>query len=294
MSESLNDLEMIGEAAELSRVEALFDVQRYAEAENLIRKQLAEFPEDAYWLYTLARAQLAQDKNEAADDSLVVCLRSDPQFSWGYFLLSIVSHRDHLFSRELECAKQAALLEPEEPAFLQRLAEAHLQNGEIKKAKLVLEQLIKLEPDTIESFRLLGDIELELFNFDKAEAAYRQALKFEPENLSLLNDLARSVLSQKGKTRESIEIFYNMIQLEPTDKTIAKNLYIAIKEWTDKGSVKGQTKKSLAELPEPLQHFYNDYKGRLSVFESMSKMGWIVIWLGAIGLATYLFSLMDK
>ncbi len=282
------------EDVHFARINALFDVNRYQEAEKLIREQLSNEPEDAYWLFQLARAQIGQDNLTAAEETLFNSLSCDPEYAWSYYLLSTVSHQLHNFTQELKCAKKAAEMNPEEASFLQRLAEAHIQNGEVKSARLTLEQVVKLEPDSEESFRLLGDIEFELNNFPAAEEAYRQALKFNPEDISLLNDLARSLMSQKKKLRESIDVLYNIVQLDPTNRIISKNLYVAIREWIDKNSFKGKGKKALDELPENLQYFFKDYKERSSIFEAWGKFAWSFVWIGALIGVTYLFSLVDK
>jgi len=272
-----------------ARVDALFDVNRYQEAEKLIREQLSIEPEDAYWLYYLARVQLVQDKPKDAENSLFNSLRCDPSYSWGYFLLSCVSHELRNFVQELKCAKKCVELDPEEPAFLQRLAEAHIQNGEVKHSRLVLQQLLKIDPDSETTFQMLGDIEFELGNFLAAEEAYRGALKFDPENIEILNDLARCLMSQKKKLREAIDVLYNLVQLVPANKTISKNLYLAIRDWVDKNSFKGKGKKSFVELPESLQYFYNDYKGRTSIFEAWGNFTWVFVWIAALAVMTFFF-----
>lgn len=274
------------------RVDALLDMNRPEEAEKLIRQELSEFPEDAYWLGTLARAQLAQNKFNDAQELLFSALSADPDFAWNYFLLSIVSRNLRNFGQELKTAQKAAELTPEEPLFLQRLAEAQLQKGEIKNARETLNQVTKLEPDSIEAFELFGDIEFQLENYAAAEKAYRQALKFDPEKISLLNDLARSLLGQKKKRGEAIDVLFNIVQLDPTDKAITDNLYIAIQEWVDANSFRGKGKKALKELPEPLQYFFNDYKKRSSIFKAWGTFTWTFAWIGTLAAATYLISLV--
>jgi len=257
-----------------AKIEALFDVNRVLDAERQIREQLAFEPEDSYWLFMLSRAQIAQEQLIEAEDSLFSSLQSNPEYDWAYYLLSTVCHQLQKFVQELDYAKQAAKLDPEEPMFIKRLAEAHLQNGEIANARNTLAQLVKLEPDSIDTFSLLGDLEFELNNFPEAERAYRDALKFEPEDISLLNDLARSMMAQKGKLRESIDVFFNVIQLDPTNVLIAENLHVAIREW--------------------INNFYLDFKSRSNIFKSWGRFGWSIVWAIALIGATYLFSLLEK
>jgi len=291
----VSELEFVSEVSnsEQTRIDALFDIKRFQHAEELIRKQLSLEPEDAFWLYYLARAQFAQDNSQGAADSLVSSLHSDSDYSWSYYLLSFVNHNLLNFSQELECAKKCAELEPEETIFLQRLAEAQIQSGEIKNAKTTLQQVLKLEPDSEEAFQLLGDIEFELGNFLAAETAYRQALKFSPEDVQILNDLARSLISQKNKYREGIDVFYNIVQLDPLNEVITQNLHLAIREWLDNKSFKGKRKEALKSLPEPLQYFYKDYKSRASIFEAWGSIAWATFWIVVLAALTLVFSTIN-
>ena len=77
-------------------------------------------------------------------------------------------------------------------------------------------------------------------------------------------------------------------------KTISKNLHVVIREWISKNSFKGKSKKALEELPETLQYFYNDYKGRSSVFDAWGNYSWTLLWIGVLGMVTYLFSLVER
>ncbi|MDE1462193.1 tetratricopeptide repeat protein [Spartinivicinus poritis] len=276
------------------RIDALFDIGKYDEAEKQIRQQLTQDPEDAYWLLNLGRVLMCQENYQAAEEALLKSLGFNPDFGGAYYLLSFTSHCLSKFTLELDYAKKAAEIDPEDPDFLQRLAKAHLQNGEIKQAHTILQQVIKLEPDSEEAFRLLGDIELEQEKYAAAEHAYREALKYDPEDISLLNGFARSLIAQKRKLRDAIDVLYNIVQLDPTNKVITQNLYFAIREWIDKNTIKGKRKSALTDLPEPLQLFYKDYKQRSSIFEAWGKYSWGLAWFGALALMTYLFSLIEK
>lgn len=276
----------------LQKVELLFDLKRYPEAEQAIRQHLIDDPEDVFLLYSLARAEYLQDKFKEAETSLFNCLVNDPNYGWGYYLLSHVNHQLLNFDHELKHALKSVELEPDEPVFLERLSQAYLQSGEVHRAKIILEEVIKIEPDASRHYEMLGDISFQLGDYSSAENAYRDALKFDPEDTALLNDLARSLLEQRGKTREAIDVFYNIIQLEPTNSLAAKNLFISINTWLDNNSFKGRWIKAKKELPESLQYFYDDYKKRTSIFEAWGKFVWTFIWIVVLGGLTWFFSLI--
>ena len=268
-----------------SRLDALLDLKRYQEAEQLVRQQLATAPDDAWLLCQLARTQYAQEQYVEAETTLHAAISQAPDAAVNYYLLSLVSHQRRHFTQELDYARKAVELEPEQVDYLEGLVYAYLQNGQAQQAREVQQQVVKLAPDSESAFALLGRIEWDLNNYADAEAAYQKALAFNPEDISLLAGYAGSLSGQKKKLRQAIDVYYNIIQLDPTNADAAKALYQAIQAWVDNNSFKGQGGKALAELPESLQHFYRDYQKRSSIFVAWGRFTWIIVWLGAfIGL----------
>ena len=276
----------------IDKIETLLNINRYEEAEAHCYQALAEEPEDVYIHCLLARTQLYLNKPKDSELTLKQAIQCDPDYPWTYYLLSKVNHELLKFTLELSYAEKAAQLDPEEVTFLIRLTEAQLQNGDIKQAKATIQQVIKLDPDSVVGLWLLGDVELQLANYSSSEKYYREALKFDPENIGLLSDLATSLSAQKNKLRESIDILFNIVQLDPTNKSISKNLYSVIQDWLDKNSFKGKGKQALSDLPEPLQYFYQDYKSRSSIFEAYGRFGWTFIWIGLFAAMFAVFSLL--
>ena len=271
-----------GENPSIARTYALFDIQRFADAEKIIRQELAAEPEDALWLYLLARAQLGQEQWEHAEQSLLQSLSIDPDEGWCYFLLSLIEHHFKNFSKELEYAQQACKIDAEEVSFLQRLAEAHLQNGEIQTARATLQQIIKINPNSQETFELLGQIAYQLDDIDEAEAAYRQALTFDPNDLGNLKNLAYTLMASDKNNREVIDLLFNILQMDPSNHTIADELHAVIRNWIGKNSLKGVNKQRLKELPDELQYFYQDYNEREASSTTWGFYTWILIWIAAI------------
>ena len=277
-----------------SRIEALLDLSRYEEAERLSREALASEPEDAYLLFLLARAQLEQSAYDACEETLHACLAADPEFAWAYYLLSLIHHYEKRFNSEIQCAEKAVSMQPHESSFIKRLAEAYLTSGEVKRAKEALQQLLKAEPDSKEAHQLMGDIEFRLTNYESAEESYRQALTFDPENIELLNDLARSLYGQKGKHQQALDMWFNMVQLDPTNEVLVENLIAVVKDWQDQRSTSGNGRNKLSDLPEALQYFYDDHQKRQSFVQKWGHIFWPVVWIAVLGAVSFLFSLAEK
>ncbi|TQV76448.1 tetratricopeptide repeat protein [Aliikangiella marina] len=277
-----------------SRIEALIDISRYEDAEKLSREALASEPEDAYLLFLLARAQFGQSAYDQCEATLHACLAADPEFSWAYYLLSLLHHIEKRFNSEIQCAEKAASMAPQEPTFIQRLAEAYLTSGEVKQAKAVLQQLLEIEPDSKAAHQLMGDIDFRLTNYAAAETHYRQALTFDPENIELLNDLARSLYGQKGKHQEALDMWFNMVQLDPTNPVLTDNLISSIKDWQGEKSASGKGKNQLSDLPQALQYFYEDHQKRQSFMQKWGYIVWPVIWIVVLAGVSFLFSLAEK
>lgn len=275
-----------------ARIEAYFDVGKYAEAEKRIRLCLAQEPDNAHHLANLGRALMCQDKFSDAEKALRNSLGVAPDFAWALFLLSMAYHELHNFEAELVFAKKAAANDPEDVDYLQRLADAHMQNGQTGQARTVLQQVVKLTPDAVDPYSLLGDLELHLENYAAAEKAYRNALKYEPESSMLLQNLAVSLLNQRKKRRDGIEVLYNVIQLDPGNSGAVENLFLGLKMWLDQHTLTARRKAEFDKLPAPLQHFYQDYKDRNSIFETWGTYTWVAVWVAVLGVVTFLIDLV--
>ena len=269
--------ELLAESqGEFSRAEHLLQLKRYEDAIPVIGSELAKDPQSYMAHYQMARAFLGLEDYNAASHHCEIMISEYPDAALGYFIKSCVEHEKHNFVDELRLSEQAANLEPEDIDILRRLTHAQMQNGLLKKAKETVEQLVLLAPDDMETHELMGDICFELKDYFQAKKHYEAALEFDPENAALVNDLARCYIGLKQR-KEAIDTMYNALRMMPDSELLRSNLFRTIQSFLDREKLKG--KAALKSLPDELQYFYSDFKGRTSFFQRHGSVFWGAMWI---------------
>lgn len=274
----------------LLQIENLLDVKRYEEATRRCLERLIANPESVELLSALARSFIYANNLHDADLTSVKLISIAPLFAHGYYLRSVILHRQKFFDAELRMAKKAVQLEPEEPLYLYRLAEAQLQSGLISCAKISADLAVKLEPNGKDTLSLLGDIELALKKYACAEQHYRAALQQSPEDISLLNQLAVSLWSQK-RQKEALDIFFNALKKDAANPDLQDNTFKLIQQYLDKNTLVGRRKKAFLELPVPMQIFYKDHRQRRCLFDRHSNFTIALFWLVILAVLAWVIGL---
>ena len=260
-----------------AQVESLLEVKRFDDAIKEALKGLASFPDSFYLHSLLLRAHLDNSHFQEAGRVAEALIRQAPDQAYAYFLGSIAMHHCKRFTSELQMAETSCSLEPENPTYLYRLAEAQLQNGLIKKARATCEQVVKLQPDDAESHELTGRIDLELDQYPSAERHFRAALAIEPDDIGTLNNLAIALSAQK-KYRDAIDILFTALKNQPDNTNLQHNCFEFIKIYLDNNTLSGKRDNALNQLPTPIKMFYLDYKKRVHPLRKYSHYTMYLFW----------------
>lgn len=101
--------------------------------------------------------------------------------------------------------QQAVTLAPDDLAFLNRLAESHFANSDLRGAIATYEKIVDADPTYEQSLVRLGSLYGMVQEWDKAEAALRRALLQSPKDRRVITNLA-SVLVVQKKLAEAISL----------------------------------------------------------------------------------------
>jgi tetratricopeptide (TPR) repeat protein len=96
-------------------------------------------------------------------------------------------------SRAIEVGGKASA----DTAALTNLGNAYLQQGNVDRAKEVLEQALALNPELPDAANLLGLVSLAKQDQEKAEAAFRRAIAIQPEMAEAHNNLGNLLAARK-------------------------------------------------------------------------------------------------
>jgi len=261
---------------EYGRAEHLLNLNRYEDAIPIIGAELAKDPQNYMVHYQMTRAFLGLGDLVGATHHSEIMISEHPDLALGYYIKSYIEHEKHNFVEELKMAEQAANIEPEDTDILRRLVQAQMQNGLLKRARETVEQLVLLAPDDMETQELMGDICLELKDYFQAKKHYEAALEFNPEDAGLLNDLARCFIGLKQR-KDAIDAMHNALRMTPDSDILRSNLFRTIQSFLDREKLKG--KAAFRSLPDELQFFYSDFKGRTNVFQRHGAVFWGVMWI---------------
>jgi tetratricopeptide (TPR) repeat protein len=279
-----------GANPDAEQAEVLIGLKRYKEALNVCSRAIASDPEDASNYATLTRIHLLLNQNQEALKAARSVISLEPEWSYGYYLISICLHNSLDFDGELRAAQHALSLAPEDPALLDRLARAQIQSGQLKHAKSTATQLVHISPESADTFSLLSDICFELNDYKNAETHLLSALCLTPEEHILHNDMGRIHLVRK-EFKKAIDAFFNAAKLHPAEKLYQDNMNLAISYWLDKQLLAGKRKSHAIEELEPaIRAFYKDKLARRTAFERLGMFGPLLLALSLLVLMTLLFN----
>lgn len=96
------------------------------------------------------------------------------------------------------------------------LAMAHLEMGQHEKAKVLLEECLKIDPTNVWSFVLLGNIATKNDRSPEVAAFYYEAgLTINPDDNHLLNNFA-ALQMQRGNPAQAKELFEKALAIDPS------------------------------------------------------------------------------
>ena len=101
-------------------------------------------------------------------------------------------------------------------------AVGHQQNGELKEAAAIYDQVLLFHPEHIDSLHMLGIINYELGNPNEAVNLVDRALQLQPENPEIHNNLA-IMFNGLSKFDKAIEHFNRALELHPSDPVTLNN-----------------------------------------------------------------------
>ena len=171
----------------VERAVALARLERYAEAEPILRRVLAAAPDHYGALANLAwLLDLADRRDEAVETARLVIARW-PQNTEGFYRAALCLKKDKDFAGALPLVQRAMEIEPDEGRVLRLYAQVL---AGIPERLPMADRAVEVDPLNGESFQARAVVLVSLRRWQDADAAMEQALRLEPTDAVYLMQAA--------------------------------------------------------------------------------------------------------
>ncbi len=216
-------------------------------------------------LFLEAMCQHQKGNDDAAFDLLNHCTELDSTRSEAYFFLSQYFERLKKKEKALLMVRRAADLEPENPTYLETLANGYINNREYASAAQTIEQLYEFSHSRSELLALLVQLYERTDDYDKAIGALSRLEAI--EGVSERTSIAKSQLyNKKGDQKSAIREIKLLTDQFPNDQNY-RTLY-ATTLYSN-----GQKKKALKLLNGILKAEPDNINALLAMMSHCSATG---------------------
>lgn len=179
-------------------------------------KALEIYPDDPILHYDLALTYDMKGDLDKAEYHLKKAIKLKPDYSNAYNYLGFVYFRQGRVNEAIEAYNKALdnllYLNPQDAHL--NLGVAYLSLKQYQKAKVHLEEAIRLAPDFAAAYHSLGKVYEGLRQYDKAITSYEKAVEYNPNYTEAYLSLGK-LLYRSGERQKAIKAFDKVIRLDP-------------------------------------------------------------------------------
>ena len=179
-------------------------------------KALEIYPDDPILHYDLALTYDMKGDLDKTEYHLKKSVKLKPDYSNAYNYLGFVYFRLGRVNEAIEAYNKALdnllYLNPQDAHL--NLGVAYLSLKQYQKAKVHLEEAIRLVPDFAAAYHSLGKTYEGLRQYDKARTSYEKAVEFNPNYSEAYLSLGK-LLYRSGERQKAIKAFDKVMRLDP-------------------------------------------------------------------------------
>jgi tetratricopeptide (TPR) repeat protein len=224
----------------LRHASQLLELNRFADAEPLIRGVLASDPSNWRGWCLLGQASLGQQQWREAETAASKAIAIAPEAEWAYRIASIAQGRLGRPAQAIDSAEEAIRLHPSGMEGYTVLSTALIQDGRIEDARAAARKAVELKPHLARAHVAVGAVEFAAGNYKTAEVAFRNVLKIEPDHAAAHNELARINLRRAGGMpgagAASARGFANALRANPNQAVSRRNLEAVIRAYLSRSA----------------------------------------------------------
>ncbi len=210
----------------LQMAQQLFRMQRFDDAQAMLKPLLKTTPQNADLWHFLGAIQSESGQGAAALDSLQKATKLVPGEAKYWFTLGAAYDKLGQADKAMAALREATKRQP-------RMFEAHFNLGNVLRASgrngeavAAYRAAIEAKPDFAQAWANLGDALRQLSQLDEAVSAYRQALQAMPNSAQIHSNLGL-ILQRQGKVAEALACFHKALSIQPDFAIAASNELLA-------------------------------------------------------------------
>lgn len=210
------------------RAQALLDVNRPAEAGDLLRSVLATSPDHPAALRLLANTQYRLGDYRATLDTARAAQAAEPEHEHAYRIAALALARLRRGRQAREQAERAISLAPNNWQTHLGLVEADRFSRRVtERTEKAAYEAVRLAPHEAAAHAALGSVLISRHKPRAAETAINEALRIDPTNATALNERGRLYL-RRGRLGTAAAGFIDGAAVDPRQTAMTSNLLIAV------------------------------------------------------------------
>lgn len=211
----------------LPKVNLLFSMRRYAEAEDDLRAALAERPDDAVAHAMLGVALSRQNKYLEALEESQAAIGLDPTSSYVFFARSLVLIRAWRTAGALDAIREAIALDStSDPDYFMILAALLFDKQQWNESLEAVDRGLAIDPRHVECLNRRGQVLLRLGRVKEAEQAFASALEAAPEHAEA-HHAQGVLLLNRAEGAAALEYLLEARRLDPLTKNDSDAIALA-------------------------------------------------------------------
>jgi Flp pilus assembly protein TadD len=212
-------LDPAAEAVHLAQ--AYLETGNYERAREVLRRSLAEHPNDPGLLAQHARAEFLLDNYAAAAWSAYAALSAAPPDDMVMRIYALSLDGLGRAYDAMWMAWRTVTTHPNEPLAHRLYAKLLQKSRQFSSALLAVDEALRLDPTSVDALVLRGSILHDLGRIGESDASYRQALTLDPGNAEALNNIGVNRL-QRGKFARAVRGFLGAAGNDPALGDLAR------------------------------------------------------------------------
>jgi tetratricopeptide (TPR) repeat protein len=199
---------------EIEYLLALFNRQRYAEAQACADQLTQRFPQHGFTWKALGAIHKKLGNSDAAITALTNAALFMPADADAHYNLGNSYLEQNKLAQAESCYRLALTIQPGYMAAHYNLGKVYQAQEKFDAAEASYRTTLSLQPDFVEALCSLGVVLHSLGKTGEAESSYRQALKINPYSWQPMHNLA-NLLQTQQRFSEAESMYVQVVQLRP-------------------------------------------------------------------------------
>ncbi len=214
--------------SQVARIEFLIQQDKYTQAEQEIRAQLLEEPNNGIYYALLALCLNGKGNNTQALAEAQKAVGLMPHTAYPFYVLSKCHLSLDDYTQASEAIQEALRFEPEDEDYLCMYAAILNDQGQHQKGLLTVDKALAINPEHAPSKQIKSLLLRGLGKYKEADCIANEALNDNPESAYAFATKGWSSLDT-GQVKESLEHFKSAVMLDPNSDYAKSGMVMAIK-----------------------------------------------------------------